>query len=85
MSIDDYSHTRSITHPNRYEYIATMYRNDEQEFTQDGEMFCRSPETAQLVITEWNTMSQLHRANMGGDVVWKYTLKGQETNDQATE
>lgn len=77
-SVYDYSHTRSDVHPTRYEYTATMFRGEQQELVQDGEMFCRSLETAQLVVKEWNTMSQLHRANMGGDVVWKYELKGQE-------
>lgn len=74
----EYSHTQSETHPIRYEYTATMYRCDEQEFVQDGEIYCQSLEIAQRVVQEWNTLSQLLRANMGGDVVWKYTLKGQE-------
>lgn len=75
---EEYSHECSAEYPTRYEYTATMYRGEQSELVQDGEMFCRSLETARLVIQEWNTLSQLHRANMGGDVVWKYTLKGQE-------
>lgn len=79
MSITlDYSHTQSDAYPIRYKYTVTMYRGEELAFTQDGEIFCQKAEMAQLVIQEWNILSQIHRAYMDGDVVWKYTLKGQE-------
>ena len=71
--------------PIMYEYTATMYRNEVQEIAQDGHIYCCDRDAAEGVITDWNEISRSLRSGSDSDVVWKYTLKGKETSDQATE
>lgn len=74
----DYSYEPSGLHPVQCEYTATMYRGDKLETTQDGVIYCNDYEAAQAVMSEWNALSQKHRASIDGAVVWNYILKGQE-------
>ena len=60
----------------RYEYIATMSRGGKVAKAQDGAFFCDSDVNAETVIAYWNFISEQHRTNGEGDVVWAYTLKG---------
>lgn len=64
--------------PIMFGYTATMYRNEVQEIVQDGHIYCCDRDVAEDVITDWNEISRSLRSGSDGDVVWKYTLKGQE-------
>ena len=69
-----YDYFYGTEYPFEYKYTTTLRRGSEITLVQEGSIFCRSQETAELVIAIWNKLAQAN----GGKIMWSYELKGQE-------
>lgn len=78
MTKQNYSFEPTTEYPLVFGYTATMSKGGKVEKAQDGAFFCDSDVNAETVIAYWNFISEQHRTGHEDDVVWTYTLKGQE-------